>query len=73
MADTTTGSIADGNELRERPSAKPLHLHNSDQAKKKVLELNDEENKVHNNAENKKRTYGRTPDGTGTWLDAASS
>ncbi|KAG9378388.1 Phosphatidylethanolamine N-methyltransferase [Pyrenophora tritici-repentis] len=55
---------ADGSQLRERPSAKPLHLNNSDDAKQKVLKLNDQEDKDHKNDESKKRTYGRTPDGT---------
>lgn len=60
---TDTGN-ADGSQLRERPSAKPLHLHNSDDAKERVLELNDQEDRAHKDEE-KKRTYGRTPDGTG--------
>jgi phosphatidylethanolamine N-methyltransferase len=58
------GSEADGSQLRERLSAKPLHLHNSDEARKKVLELNEEEEKD-NKDEGSKKTYGRTPDGTG--------
>jgi phosphatidylethanolamine N-methyltransferase len=62
MADVSNGSKAD-DQLRERPSAKPLHLNNADDAKQKVLELNDQEDKNHKD-DNKKRTYGRTPDGT---------
>ncbi|KAF2845452.1 phosphatidylethanolamine N-methyltransferas-like protein [Plenodomus tracheiphilus IPT5] len=54
---------ADGSQVRERPSAKPLHLHNSDDAKQRVLELNDQEDRDHKN-DDRKRTYGRTPDGT---------
>jgi phosphatidylethanolamine N-methyltransferase len=62
------GSEADGSHLRERPSVKPLHLHNSDDAKKKVLELNQEEEKDKKDDESKK-TYGRTPDGTGKYIN----
>jgi phosphatidylethanolamine N-methyltransferase len=58
------GSEADGSHLRERPSAKPLHLHNSEDAKNRVLELNEEEEKAKKDDESKK-TFGRTPDGTG--------
>lgn len=65
MADVSNGSSADDSQLRERPSAKPLHLNNADDAKQKVLELNDHEDKNHKD-DSKKRTYGRTPDGTGT-------
>ncbi|CBX89971.1 phosphatidylethanolamine N-methyltransferase [Plenodomus lingam] len=54
---------ADGSQVRERPSAKPLHLHNSSDAKQKVLELNDRQGRGRKNND-KKRTYGRTPDGT---------
>lgn len=64
MADVSNGSKGDDGQLRERPSAKPLHLNNADDAKQKVLELNDQEDKDHKD-DNKKRTYGRTPDGTG--------
>ena len=64
MADVSNGSKGDDGQLRERPSAKPLHLNNADDAKQKVLELNDQEDKNHKD-DNKKRTYGRTPDGTG--------
>lgn len=56
---------ADSSQLRERPSIKPLHLHNSEDAKQKVLELNEQED-MDSKDEKKKRTYGRTPDGTGT-------
>jgi hypothetical protein len=58
------GSEADSSQLRERPSAKPLHLHNPDDAKQKVLELNEQEDKDGKD-EDKKKTYGRVPDGTG--------
>jgi phosphatidylethanolamine N-methyltransferase len=64
MADSSNASTANGGQLRERPSAKPLHLQNSHDAKQKVLDLNDQEDKS-NKDENLKRTYGRTPDGTG--------
>lgn len=57
------GPKADGSQLRERPSAKPLHLYNSEDAKHKVLELNQEEED--NKHEEKRKTFGRTPDGTG--------
>lgn len=65
MTDVGEGSRADGSQLRERPSAKPLHLQKSDDAKQKVLALNDQEDRDHKD-DDKKRTYGRTPDGTGT-------
>ena len=60
----TDMSRADDSQLRERPSAKPLHLHSAETAKQRVLELNDQEDKEQKDQE-KKRTYGRTPDGTG--------
>ncbi|CAO2654629.1 Nn.00g113620.m01.CDS01 [Neocucurbitaria sp. VM-36] len=63
MTDTGDGSKADSSQLRERPSAKPLHLHKSDDAKQKVLELNDQEDRDCKDDKDK-RTYGRTPDGT---------
>ncbi|KAH7350382.1 phosphatidylethanolamine N-methyltransferase-like protein [Pyrenochaeta sp. MPI-SDFR-AT-0127] len=63
MTDLGEGSRADGSQLRERPSARPLHLPKSDDAKQKVLELNEQEDRNHKDDE-KKRTYGRTPDGT---------
>lgn len=66
------GFKADSSQLRERPSAKPLHLHNSEDAKQKVFELNEEEEKDGNH-ERTKKTYGRTPDGTGTWLYTVTS
>jgi phosphatidylethanolamine N-methyltransferase len=65
MADINpNGAKADGSQLRERPSAKPLHLNNPDDAKRKVLELNNQEEKDGKD-EDKKKTYGRVPDGTG--------
>jgi phosphatidylethanolamine N-methyltransferase len=66
MADTHGSDNAEGRRLRERPSAKPLHLNNSDDARQKVLKLNEEEDKGHGAGDGQKRTYGRTPDGTGT-------
>ena len=66
VADHHHDAPADGSRLRERPSARPLHLHNSDDAKQRVLELNEQEDKVHADGR-EKRTYGRTPDGTGTF------
>ncbi|PSN62282.1 phosphatidylethanolamine N-methyltransferas-like protein [Corynespora cassiicola Philippines] len=63
VADHHHDAPADGSRLRERPSARPLHLHNSDDAKQRVLELNEQEDKVHADGR-EKRTYGRTPDGT---------
>jgi phosphatidylethanolamine N-methyltransferase len=59
------GPRADGSQMRERPSVKPLHLRNPEDAKQKVLELNQGEED--NNNEEKRKTYGRTPDGTGGW------
>jgi phosphatidylethanolamine N-methyltransferase len=67
MADASTAAKADGGQLRERPSAKPIHLRNSHDAKDRVLELNEQEDKEHKDREEKKRTYGRTPDGTGEY------
>jgi len=64
MEDAGSSTSAEGNRLRERPSAKPLQLHNSDDAKHKVLELNEQESKA-SKQNGQKRTYGRTPDGTG--------
>lgn len=57
---------------RQRPSAKPLHLNNSDDARQKVLQLNEEEDKEHRDG-GEKRTYGRTPDGTGTFTSARAA
>ena len=67
MADAETQVNAEGSRRRDLPSAKPLHLHNSDDARQKVLELNEEEDKGRDNGR-QKRTYGRTPDGTGMYL-----
>jgi len=60
---TNIGSAleADSSQLRERPSAKPLHMHDPDAAKQKVLQLNELED---GKSEREKKTYGRTPDGT---------
>jgi|TARA_R110002003_G_scaffold1264_3_gene22803 hypothetical protein len=67
MADeNNAGTVADGSQLRERLSAKPQHLRNADDAKRKVLELNDHEDKSKKD-EQDKRTFGRTPDGTGAY------
>lgn len=52
--------IEDGG-LRERASAKPLHIDNAEDARQRVLQLNGEEE---SKQEKDKRTYGRTPDGT---------
>jgi hypothetical protein len=73
MTDTNTGGRVEGSKLRERPSVKTLHLQSSDDAKHKVLALNEQEEKEHKDDDQKKRTYGRTPDGTGTWAGAVSS
>ena len=64
MANGVDACAADGSHLRGRPSIKALHLHNSNDAKQKVLELNDQEDSDDKSA-SQKRTYGRTPDGTG--------
>lgn len=64
MTDVGIGQKADSSQLRERPTAKPLHMHDSDSAKQKVLELNEQEDRKD---EREKRTYGRTPDGTGEY------
>lgn len=58
---------AEDSRLRERPSAKPHHARqHSDDAKQRVLALNEQEDKGHEDGR-EKRTYGRTPDGIGTW------
>jgi phosphatidylethanolamine N-methyltransferase len=64
MTDVGNGQKADGSQLRERPTAKPLHMHDSESAKQKVLELNEQEDRKD---EREKKTYGRTPDGTGKY------
>jgi hypothetical protein len=66
------GSMAGGSQLRERPSAKPLDLHSAEDAKERVLELNRQEENDDKD-DSKKRTYGRTPDGTGMLLYAKIS
>lgn len=64
MTDVGNGQKAKSSHLRERPTAKPLHMHDADLAKQKVLELNEQED---SKDEREKRTYGRTPDGTGKY------
>lgn len=64
MADVDNNPEADGSRLRERLSAKQAPLETLDDAKQKVLELNEQEEKNHKD-DRDKRTYGRTPDGTG--------
>ncbi|KAF2129681.1 phosphatidylethanolamine N-methyltransferas-like protein [Dothidotthia symphoricarpi CBS 119687] len=63
MADVDSSTEADGSRLRERSSARQDPSHNSDNAKQKVLELNNQEDTSQNEGK-EKRTYGRTPDGT---------
>lgn len=67
MNDVGAGAKADGSQLRERPSAKPVQLHNSHDAKQRVLEVNNQEYQAHKD-EQTKRTYGRISDGTGKRL-----
>jgi phosphatidylethanolamine N-methyltransferase len=64
MEDASHSTSIGGGGVRERPAAKPLHLHGSDDARQKVIDLNEQEAKDHEHGP--KRTYGRTPDGTGT-------
>lgn len=64
MTDVGNVSGADGSQLRDRSSAKPMHMRDSDAAKQKVLELNEQEDAK---SEREKKTYGRTPDGTGKY------
>lgn len=71
MADATASTPVDGSTLRERPSAKPLHMHNSDDARQKVLELNEQE--ASKQKHGPQRTYGRTPDGTGKYWIASGA
>ncbi|KAF2703647.1 phosphatidylethanolamine N-methyltransferas-like protein [Pleomassaria siparia CBS 279.74] len=67
MDDVNGQYQAEDRRLWERPSAKPL-LHarqqsdDADVAKKRVLELNEQEDKRHEDGR-EKRTYGRTPAG----------
>jgi len=69
---TDVGNVpgADGSQLRERPSAKPMHMRDPDAAKQKVLELNEQEDAK---GEREKKTYGRTPDGTGKYQPCLSN
>lgn len=69
MTDVGNVPEADGSQLRERPSAKPLQMHDSDAAKQKVLELNEQED---SKSEREKKTYGRTPNGTGKYRPCQS-
>lgn len=62
MTDVGNDSKADASQLRERPTAKPLHLRDPELAKQKVFELNEQEDRK---SEQEKKTYGRTQDGTG--------
>jgi phosphatidylethanolamine N-methyltransferase len=64
MEDASHSTSVDGGILHERLTAKSLHLHGSDDARQKVLDLNEQEAKDQKHGP--KRTYGRTPDGTGT-------
>jgi hypothetical protein len=64
MTEVGNGLKADGSQLRERPSAKPMHMPDAEAAKQKVLELNEQED---SKSEREKKTYGRTPDGTGKY------
>jgi phosphatidylethanolamine N-methyltransferase len=59
--------IADS-QLRERPTVKSMRIDNVDEARQRVLELNEEEE---SKQDQEKRTYGRTPDGTGKSVTAA--
>ncbi|KAF2275577.1 phosphatidylethanolamine N-methyltransferas-like protein [Westerdykella ornata] len=54
-------TVTNDSKLRERPTAKPVRLENADDARQRVLELNEEEE---SKQFKEKRTYGRTPDGT---------
>lgn len=68
MADIDREYQAEDSRLRERPSAPPLHARqlSEEDAKQRVLALNEQEDKEHEHGR-EKRTYGRTSDGTGTW------
>jgi phosphatidylethanolamine N-methyltransferase len=68
MADTDRDHQAEDSRLRIRQSAQPLHARQASEedAKQRVLALNEREDKEHEDGR-EKRTYGRTPDGTGTW------
>ncbi|ORY18359.1 phosphatidylethanolamine N-methyltransferas-like protein [Clohesyomyces aquaticus] len=63
MADSTDYPAAEGSRRRREPSAQPLTLDKAEDARQRVLDLNErEENSEKSGKE--KRTYGRTPDGT---------
>lgn len=64
MTEVGNGLEAEGSQLRERPSVKPMHMQDAEAAKQKVLELNEKED---SKSEREKKTYGRTPDGTGKY------
>jgi hypothetical protein len=70
MTDVGNGLEAESSQLRERPTAKPLHMHDPESAKQRVLELNEQEN---SKSEREKRTYGRTPSGTGKYRPCYTS
>ena len=61
---------SDVSELRERLSNKPQKPSKAvsiKTAKEIVKDLNNAEDKHNDNKSKEKRTYGRTPDGTGMW------
>jgi len=61
---------SDVSELRERlpnKPEKPCKAVSIDAAKEVVKELNNAEDKHNDKKSKEKRTYGRTPDGTGMW------
>lgn len=61
----TTMATTEQSRLRERPSGKPQQLENAEDARQLVLELNEQEDSKETK---EKRTYGRTPDGTGKYF-----
>lgn len=68
MTDTAHVAGVGTGELRERavPNAsKPGHAENTDDARETVMKLNEAEEKTGKDDAHR-RTYGRTPDGTGT-------
>lgn len=56
--------MEDANELRQRLPQQPALPRQAKDAKQAVTDLNEDEAKSSKN-DSEKRTYGRTPDGTG--------
>jgi len=65
MSSTTKrDEVASTSELRHRLPQEPAVPRRASDVKQTVIDLNEDE-KTSSKDDNKKRTYGRTPDGTG--------